>query len=90
MSLTADIGGLPFPEVSWYHNDKILKSDLTEPKGNSQTLKFTEVNEKQAGIYSIIAKNEVDQTKALCEVVVEYPPIFVKELHNTLFPQNQQ
>ena len=80
LSLTAEIGGLPFPEVCWYHNDTVLKSELIKQKGNSQTLKCSAMNEKQAGVYSVVAKNDVDQTKVSCEVVVEYPPSFVKEL----------
>ena len=80
MTLTAEIKGLPFPDICWYHNDMILKKDLINDSGKSQILKFTGISEKQAGVYSVVAKNEVDQTKASCNVVVEYPPSFIKEL----------
>ena len=85
LSLEAMIDGLPKPKVEWKFNGVDVsgnKNVICENKKDKYLLRVNKVDETYTGLFTIIAINEAGQSEASCNVVVEYPPRFTKELEN--------
>lgn len=74
LRLECTVNGKPTPEVSWLHNGKTIKETRDiKPHfdGNKATLIITEAFPKDAGVYTIIAKNKAGEAVSQCNVSVK-------------------
>ncbi|KAL0112247.1 hypothetical protein PUN28_011952 [Cardiocondyla obscurior] len=83
-TMTVQVEATPAPEVTWYKDSqKIEESDRIKIiKEGSDTYKLVMKNAKliDAGSYSIVARNEVNQTTDMWKVGIRCPPKIKKGL----------
>ena len=85
------VEGFPEPAVHWKHNGNVVTQNeciIIEKKKNEHILKILGIDEKSAGVYTVLATNDVDKVEAICDVVIEFSPFFVKELKTQDFLEN--
>ncbi|XP_031784410.1 obscurin isoform X4 [Nasonia vitripennis] len=84
INMSVQIQGSPVPEVSWYKDNKrILESDRTrisKEADDTYTLTIKSACLEDSGSYSIIAKNEINETSQFWDCTVKYPPKITKGL----------
>lgn len=83
-TMTVQIEATPTPEVTWYKNGQLIeKSDRIEiVKEGSDTYKLTikQAKPSDAGSYSIVARNDINQTTDFWKVGIRCPPKIKKGL----------
>ena len=83
LTLEATVDGVPKPTVEWKFNGADVSGNenvICETKKDKHYLKLKKLDETYAGLLTVVATNEAGQSEASCNVVVEYPPRFTKEL----------
>ncbi|CAK9822500.1 Unc-89 [Anthophora retusa] len=84
LTMTVLIEATPAPEVKWYKDgQEVRESDrISIIKEGSETYKLTIRNARleDAGSYSIVARNEVNQTTEIWKLKVLSPPKITKRL----------
>ncbi|GIY10873.1 hypothetical protein CEXT_514601 [Caerostris extrusa] len=74
LRLECSVTGQPQPDVSWLHNSKSLK-ETRDTKlhfdGTNATLVITEAFPKDAGTYTVIARNKAGEAISNCNVSVK-------------------
>uniref|UniRef100_A0A1A9ZZH6 Obscurin n=1 Tax=Glossina pallidipes TaxID=7398 RepID=A0A1A9ZZH6_GLOPL len=90
--ITVSVSGVPYPELSWYFNEKpIAEGDKYSMRhdGDHQTLTVKDCGDADKGIYKCIATNREgkDITQGRLDVVNEIkkhtraePPVFLKKI----------
>lgn len=72
---TANIIGVPQPEVTWYKEDDVLYSsdifEITQDDENNYILFIHDVLPEDAGRYVVVAKNEMGTVKSTAQLTVE-------------------
>jgi len=74
LKLTASVGGRPQPTIEWLKDNVPLKSSPSiDIKSTSSlcTVAIRSATPKDAGVYTCVAKNEVGECKADCNVKIE-------------------
>ncbi|XP_025269387.1 obscurin isoform X6 [Camponotus floridanus] len=83
-TMTVQVEATPAPEVSWYKDGQLIEESnrIKIIKENSDTYKLVIKNAKRedAGSYSIVARNEINQTTEIWKVGIKYPPKIKKGL----------
>ncbi|XP_034177401.2 obscurin isoform X2 [Osmia lignaria lignaria] len=83
-TMTVQIEATPAPEVKWYKDGQEIKEDnrISITKEENDTYKLTIRNSRldDAGSYSIVARNEVNQTTEIWRCKVISPPKMTKKL----------
>ncbi|XP_029048165.2 obscurin-like isoform X4 [Osmia bicornis bicornis] len=83
-TMTVQIEATPAPEVKWYKDGQEIKEDnrISITKEENDTYKLTISNSRldDAGSYSIVARNEVNQTTEIWRCKVISPPKMRKKL----------
>lgn len=84
LTMTVEIEATPAPEVKWYKDGQEIKENnriIIEREGN-ETYKLTIKNARldDTGSYSIVARNEVNQTTEIWKLKVLSPPRIRKGL----------
>lgn len=73
--LTANIVGIPMPEVTWYKEDEVLSNsdvfEITQDDENNYTLFIHDVLPEDAGKYIVAAKNELGTVTSTAQLTVE-------------------
>ncbi|CAL7949959.1 unnamed protein product [Xylocopa violacea] len=84
LTMTLQIEATPAPEVKWYKDGQEIREDnrISITKESSETYKLTIRNARldDTGSYSIVARNEVNQTTEIWKVKVLSPPKITKKL----------
>lgn len=84
ITMTVQIEATPAPEVKWYKDGQELREDnrISVIKEGSDTYKlvFKNARLEDAGSYSIVARNEVNQTTEIWKLKVLSPPKIAKGL----------
>lgn len=84
ITMTVQIEATPAPEVKWYKDGQEIKEDnrISITKEENDTYKLTIRNSRldDAGSYSIVARNEVNQTTEIWKCKVISPPKIRKKL----------
>ncbi|GFT31287.1 hemicentin-1 [Nephila pilipes] len=79
VSLDCSVSAEPLPEIRWYKDDELLL--LSPPnilsKENGQKLSIVNVNVSNAGQYTCIAKNYVDEIAKKFQLSISEPPRFL-------------
>ncbi|XP_054706310.1 muscle M-line assembly protein unc-89-like isoform X2 [Uloborus diversus] len=74
LRLECTVTGQPEPQISWLHNSKPIKETRDSKfhfDGRNATLVITEAFPKDAGTYTIIARNKGGETVSSCNVSVK-------------------
>ncbi|XP_039304590.1 obscurin isoform X2 [Solenopsis invicta] len=83
-TMTVQVEATPAPEVNWYKDSQLIEESdrIKIIKENSDTYKLVIKNTKvtDAGSYSIVAKNDVNQTTDIWKVGIKCPPKIKKRL----------
>ena len=73
--LTANIVGVPQPEVTWYKEDEVIfnsdEFEISQDDQNNYTLFIGDVLPEDAGKYVVVAKNELGTVKSTAQLTVE-------------------
>uniref|UniRef100_A0A182Y0V6 DH domain-containing protein n=1 Tax=Anopheles stephensi TaxID=30069 RepID=A0A182Y0V6_ANOST len=94
---TVEADGIPRPEVSWYHNDELVKSSdrirITD-SGTSYKIENRDVKEADAGEWKAVVKNRIGEKSLPAKLTVipckEYRrPKFMKGLENISVHKNE-
>ena len=84
ITMSVQIQASPAPEVKWYkNNQQILESDRVTIKKEADdmyTLVIKNACLEDAGSYSIVARNEINETSQFWDLTVKYPPRITKKL----------
>ncbi|XP_012537087.1 obscurin isoform X3 [Monomorium pharaonis] len=83
-TMTVQVEATPAPEVSWYKDGQLIEESdrIKIIKEGSDTYKLVIKNAKltDAGSYSIVARNEINQTTEIWKVGIRCPPKIKKGL----------
>lgn len=83
-TMTVQVEATPAPEVTWYKDGQLIEESdrIKIVKENSDTYKLIIKNAKltDAGSYSIVARNEINQTTEIWKVGIKCPPKIKKGL----------
>ncbi|XP_018396346.1 PREDICTED: muscle M-line assembly protein unc-89-like isoform X2 [Cyphomyrmex costatus] len=83
-TMTVQVEATPAPEVTWYKDGQLIEESnrIKIIKENSDTYKLVIKNAKltDAGSYSIVARNEINQTTEIWKVGIRCPPKIKKGL----------
>ncbi|XP_018318315.1 muscle M-line assembly protein unc-89 isoform X3 [Mycetomoellerius zeteki] len=83
-TMTVQVEATPAPEVTWYKDGQLIEESdrIKIIKENSDTYKLVIKNAKltDAGSYSIVARNEINQTTEIWKVGIRCPPKIKKRL----------
>ncbi|XP_020293629.1 obscurin isoform X3 [Pseudomyrmex gracilis] len=83
-TMTVQVEATPAPEVTWYKDGQLIQESdrIKIIKGDNDTYKLTIKNAKltDAGSYSIVARNEINQTTDMWKVGIKCPPKIKKRL----------
>lgn len=83
-TMTVQVEATPTPEVTWYKDGQLIEESdrIKIVKENSDTYKLVIKNAKltDAGSYSIVARNEINQTTEIWKVGIRCPPKIKKGL----------
>lgn len=78
LTMTVEIEATPVPEVKWYKDGQEMKENnrISVEKEGNETYKLTIRNARleDTGSYSIVARNEVNQTTEIWKLKVLSPP----------------
>ncbi|XP_050073153.1 obscurin isoform X1 [Anopheles maculipalpis] len=94
---TVEADGIPRPEVSWYHNDELVKASdrirITD-SGTSYKIENRDVKEADAGEWKAVVKNRIGEKSLPAKLTVipckEYRrPKFMKGLENISVHKNE-
>lgn len=84
LTMTVEIEATPAPEVKWYKDGQEIKENdrISIEKEGNETYKLTIKNARldDTGSYSIVARNEVNQTTEIWKLKVLSPPKIRKGL----------
>ncbi|XP_076762738.1 obscurin isoform X1 [Xylocopa sonorina] len=84
LTMTLQIEATPAPEVKWYKDGQEIREDnrISITKEGSETYNLTIRNARldDTGSYSIVARNEVNQTTEIWKLKVLSPPKITKRL----------
>ncbi|XP_016767640.1 obscurin isoform X7 [Apis mellifera] len=84
LTMTVEIEATPAPEVKWYKDGQEIKENnrITIEREGNETYKLTIKNARldDTGSYSIVARNEVNQTTEIWKLKVLSPPRIRKGL----------
>lgn len=84
ITMTLQIEATPAPEVKWYKDgQEIRESDrisIVKEENDTYKLVIKQARLDDAGSYSIVARNDVNQTTEIWKVKVISPPKFTKKL----------
>lgn len=84
LTMTVEIEATPAPEVKWYKDGQEMKENnrISIEKEGNETYKLTIKNARleDTGSYSIVARNEVNQTTEIWKLKVLSPPRIRKGL----------
>ena len=83
LTLYATVDGIPKPTVQWKFNGadfSVGEKISQENKKDKYSLNVKNIDENYAGVYSATATNDVGESSAYCEVVVEFAPLFTQPL----------
>ncbi|XP_072755043.1 protein Obscurin isoform X6 [Anoplolepis gracilipes] len=83
-TMIVQVEATPAPEVTWYKDGQLIEESdrIKIVKENNDTYKLVIKNAKltDAGSYSIVARNEVNQTTEIWRVGIKCPPKIKKRL----------
>lgn len=83
-TMTVQVEATPAPEITWYKDGQLIEESdrIKITKENNDTYKLVIKNAKRddAGSYSIVARNEINQTTEIWRVGIKYPPKIKKGL----------
>ncbi|XP_071572462.1 protein Obscurin isoform X5 [Temnothorax nylanderi] len=83
-TMTVQVEATPAPEVTWYKDGQLIEESdrIKITKEGSDTYKLVIKNAKltDAGSYSIVARNEINQTTEIWKVGIRCPPKIKKGL----------
>ncbi|XP_052897549.1 obscurin [Anopheles moucheti] len=94
---TVEADGIPRPEVSWYHNDELVKASdrirITD-SGTTYKIENRDVKEADAGEWKAVVKNRIGEKSLPAKLTVipckEYRrPKFLKGLENISVHKNE-
>lgn len=84
ISMVVQIQGSPAPEVKWYKNNQLVRESdrvkITKEGDDTYKLTIKGARLDDGGSYSIVAKNEINETSQFWDVTVLYPPKITKKL----------
>ncbi|XP_012273370.1 obscurin isoform X3 [Orussus abietinus] len=84
LTMTVQVEASPAPDVTWYKDGQLIsESDriiITKEQNNAYKIEIREVRLEDAGSYSIVAKNEINQTSDFWNLTVRCPPKIKRKL----------
>lgn len=87
LTLEVQIMSSPAPDVKWYKGGKLIEESdrISMVKEGEEMYKLIvkDVEMEDAGSYTVVAKNDINQTSDMCDVKVKYPPRIIKSLKKT-------
>ncbi|XP_013872418.1 neuronal cell adhesion molecule a isoform X2 [Austrofundulus limnaeus] len=81
--------GLPTPDVSWYRDDGQPLSSRTSFENFKKTLKISNVDEDDAGVYRCTATNKLGSQHHIIKVSVKAAPFWVSAPRNLILAPNE-
>ncbi|RZF43883.1 hypothetical protein LSTR_LSTR007219 [Laodelphax striatellus] len=88
IKLSVQVEGSPKPSVQWYKDGLCIKASdrvkLFEEASAEYTLLIEEARLEDAGSYSVVATNEVNQCSDFCKVQIRSPPRFIKGMEKNI------
>ncbi|XP_044021287.1 obscurin isoform X7 [Aphidius gifuensis] len=82
--MTVQIQASPAPDVKWYKDGNLIQESdritIKKESDDNYSLIIKECNLQDIGSYSIIAKNEINQTSEMWSFDVKCPPVIKKKL----------
>jgi hypothetical protein len=87
INMSVQIQGSPTPEVKWYKNNQIIKKSsrtkIIKEENDTYTLVMEDAQLDDSGSYSIVAKNEINETSQFWDLTVKKPPKITKKLEKS-------
>ncbi|XP_047356867.1 obscurin isoform X7 [Vespa velutina] len=84
LTMTVQVEGTPTPEIMWYKDGQLIQESerIKIEKEGSDVYKIVikSVRIEDAGSYSIVARNEINQTTEIWNLTVKSPPKIRKRL----------
>ncbi|XP_046823070.1 obscurin isoform X4 [Vespa crabro] len=84
LTMTVQVEGTPTPEIKWYKDGQLIQESeriKIEKEGSDiYKLVIKSVRIEDAGSYSIVARNEINQTTEIWNLTVKSPPKIRKRL----------
>ncbi|XP_015180266.1 PREDICTED: muscle M-line assembly protein unc-89 isoform X4 [Polistes dominula] len=84
LTMTVQVEATPAPEIKWYKDGQLIQESerIKIEKEGTDIYKITikSVRVEDAGSYSIVAKNEINQTTEIWNLTVKSPPKIRKKL----------
>lgn len=84
ISMSVQIQASPLPEVKWYKNNQLVQEsdrvNILKESDDTYILVINGACLEDAGSYSIVAKNEINETSQFWDLTVKYPPRITKSL----------
>ncbi|XP_035730757.1 obscurin-like isoform X6 [Vespa mandarinia] len=84
LTMTVQVEGTPTPEIKWYKDGQLIQESerIKIEKEGSDIYKIVikNVRIEDAGSYSIVARNEINQTTEIWNLTVKSPPKIRKKL----------
>lgn len=83
-TMSVQIEATPTPEVTWYKDGQLIQEgdrvSVVKEGGDTYKLVIKDAKPSDAGSYSIVARNEVNQTTEIWKVGIRCPPKFKRRL----------
>ncbi|KAI4489747.1 hypothetical protein M0804_003929 [Polistes exclamans] len=84
LTMTVQVEATPAPEIKWYKDGQLIQESeriKIEKEGTDiYNIKINSVRVEDAGSYSIVARNEINQTTEIWNLTVKSPPKIRKKL----------
>lgn len=84
VTMEVHIQASPAPDVKWYKGGHVMEetSRISMVKEGSEKYKLVikEARMEDAGSYTLVAKNEINQTSDMWDIKVKYPPRIINKL----------
>ncbi|XP_070156196.1 obscurin isoform X8 [Polyergus mexicanus] len=83
-TMTVQVEATPVPEVTWYKDGQLIEESdrikIVKENGDAYKLVIKNAKLTDAGSYSIVARNEINQTTEIWKVGIKCPPKIKKGL----------
>ena len=85
LTLETQFGGNPQPEITWLKDEKLLPTNEADPS----TYHIGSASLEDAGVYTVVGKNLVGESKAVTKVKVVQAPFFITGLSDATIVDKQ-
>ncbi|KAG7203298.1 hypothetical protein KM043_010391 [Ampulex compressa] len=83
-TMTVQVEATPAPEVTWYKDGKLVQANerisILKEQNDTYKLVINKTRLDDAGSYSIVARNEINQTTEIWKMNIKSPPKMKKKL----------